>query len=77
MYVDSQLVRWLRPHQREGVHFLFDCVMGLRLEGKQGEAWGTPKRHGYGTFRTLSQYAGISPLGPLTPTHSQPNKSFF
>jgi hypothetical protein len=37
VWVDAQLVRWLRPHQREGVRFLFDCVAGLRLEDKQGE----------------------------------------
>ncbi|KXZ56498.1 hypothetical protein GPECTOR_1g446 [Gonium pectorale] len=34
--VDPMLVRWLRPHQREGVQFMFDCVTGQRLEGKQG-----------------------------------------
>ena len=35
--VDPMLVRWLRPHQREGVAFMFDCVAGLRLpEGRGG-----------------------------------------
>ena len=28
--VDKALVRFLRPHQREGVKFMFECVMGLR-----------------------------------------------
>ena len=28
--VDNMLTRWLRPHQREGVAFLYECVMGLR-----------------------------------------------
>ena len=28
--VDRMLTRWLRPHQREGVKFMFECVMGLR-----------------------------------------------
>ena len=28
--VDPILCRFLRPHQREGVQFSFDCVMGLR-----------------------------------------------
>lgn len=28
--VDPLLTRWLRPHQREGVQFMFDCVLGLR-----------------------------------------------
>lgn len=35
--VDAMLTRWLRPHQREGVQFMFDCVCGLRLAGGQGE----------------------------------------
>ena len=28
--VDRMLTRWLRPHQREGVAFMFQCVAGLR-----------------------------------------------
>ncbi|CAM6109903.1 unnamed protein product [Calypogeia fissa] len=28
--VDNILVKFLRPHQREGVQFMFECVMGLR-----------------------------------------------
>jgi hypothetical protein len=36
--VDPMLTRWLRPHQREGVQFMFDCVCGLRLQGGQGES---------------------------------------
>ena len=28
--VDNSLTRFLRPHQREGVQFLFECVTGLR-----------------------------------------------
>jgi hypothetical protein len=34
------LTRWLRPHQREGVQFMFDCVCGLRLQGNQGKGIG-------------------------------------
>lgn len=34
--VDPMLTRWLRPHQREGVAFMFQCVTGLRL-GEQGQ----------------------------------------
>lgn len=34
--VDPQLTRWLRPHQREGVQFMFDCVLGLRQKGGFG-----------------------------------------
>lgn len=28
--VDKMLTCWLRPHQREGVAFMFECVTGLR-----------------------------------------------
>ncbi len=28
--VDPKLTKFLRAHQREGVQFMFDCVMGLR-----------------------------------------------
>ena len=35
--VDDMLTRWLRPHQREGVQFMFECVCGLRkFEGQGG-----------------------------------------
>lgn len=29
-YVPPVLAKWLRPHQREGVHFMYKCVMGLK-----------------------------------------------
>ncbi|CUV04061.1 unnamed protein product [Cryptosporidium hominis] len=28
--VDSMLTKWLREHQRQGVTFIFECLMGLR-----------------------------------------------
>lgn len=34
--VDNCLARFLRPHQREGVRFMFECVMGLRDYEGQG-----------------------------------------
>ena len=34
--VDPYLCKHLRPHQREGVAFLYECVMGLREPGQQG-----------------------------------------
>ena len=35
------LVRWLRPHQREGVAFMFECVTGQRVQGGNGEVLAT------------------------------------
>ena len=35
--VDPCLVKFLRPHQREGVQFMFECVAGLRMETGRGE----------------------------------------
>jgi len=29
-FVPPVLAKWLRPHQREGVLFMYECVMGLR-----------------------------------------------
>ncbi len=34
--VEPMLCRWLRPHQREGVKFVFECVCGLRKFDGQG-----------------------------------------
>lgn len=34
--VDPILSRNLRPHQREGVKFLYECVMGMRMSEGQG-----------------------------------------
>lgn len=34
--VDPHLTNHLRPHQREGVVFLFECLMGMRLAGRCG-----------------------------------------
>lgn len=34
--IDPYLVTHLRPHQREGVMFLYECVMGYRNYGGQG-----------------------------------------
>lgn len=34
--VDPMLTQKLRPHQREGVQFMFECVVGLRQEGRHG-----------------------------------------
>ena len=29
-FVPPVLAKWLRPHQREGVQFIYECVMGLK-----------------------------------------------
>ena len=29
-FVPAVLAKWLRPHQREGVKFMYECVMGMR-----------------------------------------------
>ncbi|XP_060756581.1 DNA repair and recombination protein RAD54B [Neoarius graeffei] len=34
--VDPHLTNHLRPHQREGVVFLYECLMGIRLAGRYG-----------------------------------------
>jgi SNF2 family DNA or RNA helicase len=30
VFVPPILAKWLRPHQREGVQFMYQCVMGLK-----------------------------------------------
>ena len=30
VFVPDALCKWLRPHQREGVQFMYECVMSLR-----------------------------------------------
>ncbi|TKC46753.1 hypothetical protein EI555_007105, partial [Monodon monoceros] len=34
--IDPHLVFHLRPHQKEGIIFLYECVMGMRVNGKCG-----------------------------------------
>ncbi|NXA45483.1 RA54B protein, partial [Nothocercus julius] len=34
--VDPYIVNNLRPHQKEGVTFLYECVMGMRVSGRFG-----------------------------------------
>lgn len=36
VYVPPILAKWLRPHQREGVQFMYECVMGLKDYGGAG-----------------------------------------
>ena len=30
VFVPPILAKWLRPHQREGVKFMYECVMGMK-----------------------------------------------
>lgn len=32
VFVPPVLAKWLRPHQREGVQFMYECVMGLKKD---------------------------------------------
>ncbi|XP_025869440.1 DNA repair and recombination protein RAD54B isoform X1 [Vulpes vulpes] len=34
--IDPHLVYHLRPHQKEGIMFLYECVMGMRVNGRCG-----------------------------------------
>lgn len=34
--LDPYVCRELRPHQREGVRWMYECVMGLRQHGRFG-----------------------------------------
>ena len=34
--VDPMLTKVLRPHQREGVKFMYDCVTGVTIPGSFG-----------------------------------------
>ena len=45
---DPALARHLRPHQREGVRFLYECVQGLRSPGMHGCILGALGRVGVG-----------------------------
>lgn len=47
--VPPVLAKWLRPHQREGVAFMYQCVMGLKDYQGNGcilaDDMGTLQRH--------------------------------
>ena len=55
MRVDSMLTKWLRPHQREGVHFMFECVSSLRAT----EGAGCILADDMGLGKTLQVRAGL------------------
>jgi DNA repair and recombination RAD54-like protein len=58
--VDPMLARWLRPHQREGVRFMFQCLTGQRVGGgDSGErrAYGCILADDMGLGKTLQSIA--------------------
>ena len=34
--IDPHVASRLRPHQRQGIQFLYDCIMGNRMKGCNG-----------------------------------------
>jgi len=50
--VDPMLTRWLRPHQREGVTFMWECVTGQRKTGEGGRGVLLADDMGLGKVRT-------------------------
>jgi hypothetical protein len=77
--VHSCLARWLRPHQRVGLQFMFDCCMGL-MEGLDGSGCILADDMGLGKVRICSslpcRHVNSSPFSsvrsPPTPPPSPP-----
>ncbi|KAL4895630.1 SNF2 family N-terminal domain-containing protein [Aspergillus ambiguus] len=66
--VDPILARHLRPHQREGVKFLYECVMGMR--GFNGE--GAILADDMGLGKTLQTIALLWTLLKQNPVYESP-----
>ena len=65
--VDPMLTRWLRPHQREGVQFMFECVCGLRKFEGQGARAGW-----LGSTHPCAAYGTTAGTGRGTCTRTNP-----
>ena len=53
MVVDPVLSAVLRPHQREGVKFMWDCITGITIDGNYGCIMADEMvRGGYGSNMT-------------------------
>ena len=56
--VDPFIGRHLRPHQRDGVRFMYECVVGLRRGGASGSIHkGCLLAHEMGMGKTLQVIA--------------------
>lgn len=65
--VDPVLGKHLRDHQREGVKFLYECVMGMRCEGE-----GAIMADEMGLGKTLQTIALLWTLMKQNPIHGSP-----
>ncbi|KAF2123494.1 hypothetical protein P153DRAFT_371686 [Dothidotthia symphoricarpi CBS 119687] len=65
--VDPVLSKHLREHQREGVQFLYECVMGMRCEGE-----GAIMADEMGLGKTLQTIALLWTLMKQNPIHDSP-----
>ena len=63
--LDPNLVRHLRPHQREGVRFLYECVMGIKDFNGRGAILADEM----GLGKTLTVIALIWTLLSISPQH--------
>ncbi|CAN0006928.1 unnamed protein product, partial [Ectocarpus sp. 12 AP-2014] len=66
--VDPRLCKFLRPHQREGVQFMFECVMGMR----EFEGSGCILADDMGLGKTLQSIAVLWTLLKQGKTKGQP-----
>ncbi|KAH9994001.1 P-loop containing nucleoside triphosphate hydrolase protein [Russula vinacea] len=65
--IDPILARRLRPHQVEGIKFMYDCVMGLRKHEGQGciladEMSASYSHSAFLILTAFNPYAGIGPV---------------
>ena len=66
--VDPELARKLRPHQREGVKFLYECVMGIRDFNGEGAILA----HEMGLGKTLQTITLLWTLLKQNPVYHDP-----
>lgn len=69
--LDPLLVRYLRPHQKEGVRFLYECVMGLKHFNGRGAILADEM----GLGKTLTVIALIWTLLSISPIFSSDRRT--